>query len=153
VPTLPERSLNLVNPHTGESFRDAYWADGTYLEGAFQQIDWLLRDYHTGQMSQIDPALLDLLYAVDTKLRIRRPIEVLSGYRSPQTNRELRVEGLGAAANSMHLAGRAVDIRVQGAPLAAVRQVAMSLRAGGVGYYPEERFLHVDTGQVRAWRR
>jgi uncharacterized protein YcbK (DUF882 family) len=147
-----ERSLYIANPHTGESFRDVYWANGKPDRQAVRRINWLMRDFRTDIIHPIDPDLIDLLYGIQSRFGgSRRPIYLLSGYRSPQTNTMLIEEGHGAVDNSQHLYGKAADIHVGGARLGDVRKAAMSFRAGGVGTYWHNGFVHVDTGRVRYW--
>ena len=148
---LPLRSLAFQNLHTGERLKTVYWADGSYLPDALQDIDWLLRDFRTGETHAMDPRLLDLLADLHGRLRTTEPFHVISGYRSPQTNAMLAATTDGVAQNSMHLEGKAIDIRVPGRRLQHVRAAAASLRQGGVGYYPQSDFVHVDTGNLRYW--
>ena len=148
---LPERSLSLYNPNTKESINTVYWEEGNYVSQALVEINHIMRDRLTGQTKPIDANLLDLLFALRTTLEIDRPLHIISGYRSPKTNALLRKRGKPAAKNSYHLQGKAVDIRVPGYRLSALRQVSTKLRGGGVGYYPRSRFLHVDVGPVRYW--
>lgn len=146
-----ERSLYIANPHTGEVFRDVYWANGKYQRTAIRRINWLMRDFRTDIIHPIDPDLIDLLHGIQGRFGGRRPIYLLSGYRSPQTNTMLIEEGHGAVDNSQHLYGKAADIHIEGARLSDVRKVAVSFRAGGVGTYWHNGFVHVDTGRVRYW--
>lgn len=148
---LRPRALSLHNLHTGEALNAVYWAEGRYLPDAMQRIEWLLRDHRTDEVHPVDPQLLDLLVDLQARLRTHAPFEVLSGYRSPQTNAMLASLSDGVAQNSLHLDGRAVDIRVPGRGLRHVRLAAMGLRGGGVGYYPNSDFVHVDTGRIRYW--
>jgi uncharacterized protein YcbK (DUF882 family) len=148
----PERHLHLYNPHSGERFRDVYWSRGRYVRQAFHRVDRLMRDNYNGDMHAIDPALLDLLYALQMKTEAGfRPIQVNSGYRSRETNEMLREEGYGAVPDSMHLFGKAADIQIPGVRLDHLHRAAVSLRVGGVGYYPDMDFVHVDTGALRQW--
>lgn len=149
--TLQPRSLAFCNLHTGEKLDTVYWAEGRYLPEAMRRINWLLRDFRTDEVYPMDPALLDLLTDLQAKLRTSEPFHVISGYRSPETNAMLASYSDGVAQNSQHLLGKAIDIRVPGRHLAHVRAAAMSLRRGGVGYYPHSDFVHVDTGRVRYW--
>ncbi|MGD2062875.1 MAG: DUF882 domain-containing protein [Nitrospirota bacterium] len=151
TPTTRERSLTLYNIHTGESLTAAYWRDGDYLPDARQAIDHLLRDYRTGDVEAIHPALLDLLFAIHRRLDSGAPIHVISGYRSPATNEALRRDGHGVARHSLHMEGLAVDFALPDRDLKAMRRTAVDLRGGGVGYYPASGFLHVDVGRVRYW--
>jgi len=145
------RSLALHNLHTGESINTAYWADGRYIPDAMRHISWLLRDFRTDQVHPIDPQLLDVVARLCGRLGARTPVHVISGYRSAQTNAMLAATTDGVAQNSLHMEGKAIDIRVPGHRLNHVRAAAVSLRAGGVGYYPHSDFVHIDTGRVRTW--
>jgi uncharacterized protein YcbK (DUF882 family) len=147
----PERSLSFYNIHTGESLKAVYWAQGDYLVEALEEIENIFRDHRTGERKPPDTRLLDLLYAVRLKLGTTRPFSIISGYRSPKTNALLLKLGRGVAPNSLHMYGKAVDIRVPGFALPSIRQVAIRLRAGGVGYYSRPDFVHVDVGPVRVW--
>jgi uncharacterized protein YcbK (DUF882 family) len=146
-----DRKLALYNPHTDERFDDVYWCDGQFVQGSLQRINWLMRDFHRDQMAPIDPNLLDLLHRISGALETPGPIQILSGYRTAATNRLLRREGLGAAANSEHLLAKAADIRIGGVRLKHLRRAAVWLRAGGVGTYWQDGFVHVDVGAVRVW--
>jgi uncharacterized protein YcbK (DUF882 family) len=151
APTLPERALTLYNIHTGESLKAPYWRDGGYLPDALEEIDYLLRDYRTGDVQTIDPALLDLVFTLHRRLDSRAPIHVISGYRSPATNEALRRAGHGVARHSLHMDGLAVDLDLPDRDLRAIHRAAVALHGGGVGYYPESGFVHVDVGRVRYW--
>jgi uncharacterized protein YcbK (DUF882 family) len=144
-----ERRLELYAPEVDERFCGPYWADGSYLEEALRQVSWLMRDRVTDKERRIDPKLIDTLWQLGDALECEHPFEVLSGYRAPETNRALRREG--AAKNSLHVEGRAVDIRILGMKLADLARAATQLGIGGVGYYPRQNFLHLDTGPVRFW--
>jgi uncharacterized protein YcbK (DUF882 family) len=148
---LRPRALAFENLHTGERLKAVYWADGRYVPDALRHIDWLLRDFRTGDVHPIDPGLLDLLADLHARLQTTQPFHIVSGYRSPQTNAMLASLGDGVAQNSLHLEGKAVDIRVPGRRLRHVRAAALSLKRGGVGYYPHSDFVHIDTGRVRLW--
>ncbi len=151
-PASRERSLSLYNTHTGESLQSVvYWAAGDYLPEALTDINFLLRDHRTDQVKPIDPKLFDLLHTLSYKLGIHRPYQIISGYRSPKSNRKLQQTSSGVAKNSFHLAGQAADIRLPGRNLSQLRRAALNLRAGGVGYYPQSNFIHVDTGPRRSW--
>jgi uncharacterized protein YcbK (DUF882 family) len=150
--TTKERYVSLFNPKTGEGLRLVYWApsDG-YLRQSIKEISWALRDYHNDRVKAFDPTLMDVLYALQVQLNVREPVHVISGYRSPATNAMLRRRSKRVAKNSLHMAAKAVDIRVPGRSVADVRRAAWSLQAGGVGYYPRSGFVHVDTGEIRRW--
>jgi uncharacterized protein YcbK (DUF882 family) len=146
-----ERSLSLYNDHTGEPLNTVYWVEGEYVPEALAEINHLLRDHRTDQMATMDLELLDLLYALGRKIDARRPFHVISGYRSPKTNARLRQRSRKVAKRSQHMYGKAVDLYVPGCKLADLRRAALSLRRGGVGYYPQSHFIHVDTARVRFW--
>ncbi len=147
-----EKTLSFYNIHTGEKLdKVVFWADGRYLPDALADINYLLRDYRTGEITDIDPHLCDLLFSVQQKLDTGRPFHIISGYRSLETNRMLRKHSKGVAKNSLHLVGQAADIRVPERSLSQVRRAALALRGGGVGYYPSSDFVHIDTGPVRRW--
>lgn len=153
-PALPrggDRVLRLARREFGEEVRVAYFADGRLDAPALAEIRRLLRDRHNDQQVRTDPELLDLLWQIQRQLTPKSPIEVVCGYRSPATNAMLRRTSRGVAANSYHMYGRAVDLRIPGVPLGAFHRFALGLEAGGVGYYPRSNFVHVDTGPVRHW--
>jgi uncharacterized protein YcbK (DUF882 family) len=147
-----ERAISLHNLHTGEELRNlVYRADGDYLPDSLERLNWLLRDYRTDEVQMIDPSLFDLVHAINVKLCSTNPVQIISGYRSPATNEMLRRQSNGVARHSLHVKGMALDIRVSGCELVQLKKAARSLRAGGVGYYPESQFVHIDTGPVRYW--
>ncbi|MGH6961082.1 MAG: DUF882 domain-containing protein [Dongiaceae bacterium] len=145
------RSLSLVNLHTGEKLAADYWVNGAYVPEALREINRILRDFRTGDVLAMDVGLLDLLSDLRHKLRTREPFEVISGYRSPKTNAMLAAASGGVARKSLHMQGMAIDLRVPGRSLRQVRDAALAMRAGGVGFYPKPDFVHVDVGRVRAW--
>lgn len=146
-----QRTVSLHNLHTGERLSRTYWADGEYLREPLADISHLLRDFRTGEIHPMDPQLLDLLQRLQHQVGSRKPYEIISGYRSPKTNAMLRGESSGVAKKSLHMQGKAVDIRLPGQDLAKLRQAALRMKGGGVGYYPKSNFLHLDTGRVRHW--
>lgn len=145
------RRLAFYNLHTGERLNATYWAEGRYIADELQGIDRVLRDFRTGDVAPMDRNLLDLLHVLQRKMDTREPLHVISGYRSPRTNDMLRHEGGGVASNSLHMVGKAIDIRIPGRRLTDVRDAALALQSGGVGYYARSDFVHVDTGRVRRW--
>jgi uncharacterized protein YcbK (DUF882 family) len=145
------RALAFRNLHTDETVDVVYRADGQLDRDALREIDWLLRDFRTGEARPIDGRLLDLLWRLRSALDTTEPYEVISGYRSPATNAMLRRTGRGVARGSLHTRAMAIDVRVPGQPLWALRDAALALRLGGVGYYPSSGFVHVDVGRVRVW--
>lgn len=150
----PERALSLFHTHTGERLTTAYCAAGEYLAHGLHSLNHLLRDFRVNKVRPIDPALLDLLFELQGTLETAQPFHVISGYRSPQTNTMLQERGgahSGVASRSLHMDGKAIDIRVPGVKLEHLRDAARSLKIGGVGYYPGSNFVHVDTGRVRYW--
>lgn len=147
----PCKTLSLFNIHTQESLDVVYCASGEYVPKALHQINNILRDHRTGQTMPIDPGLLDLLHAISQNISKSSPIHIISGYRSSVTNAMLREKSKGVASRSLHMAGKAADIRIPGCDLKKLRHTAMALQIGGVGYYAESGFVHVDTGRVRYW--
>ena len=150
-PESEPRSLAFRNLHTGESVDVVYRADGELDYGALREIDWVLRDFRTGEARQIDRRLLDLLWRLRAVLDTTEPYEAISGYRSPETNAMLRRVGRGVSRVSLHMQAMAIDVRVPGCSLTALRDAALALRLGGVGYYGSSDFVHVDVGRVRSW--
>ena len=146
-----ERTLAFDNLHTGERLRTVYWAQGEYVPDSLAEINHLLRDFRTDQTRAIDPKLLDVLHAITRRIETTRSIQVISGYRSPATNELLHERSAQVAKHSLHMDGMAADIRIPGHELAQLRDVALSLQAGGVGFYPRSDFVHVDVGRVRRW--
>lgn len=145
------RSLSLHALNTGEKLTVDYFAAGKYLPGALHDVNHVLRDWRTNQVHPIDPELLDLLNNLHQNSGSRLPFDVICGYRSPKTNSMLANRSHQVSPKSLHLKGKAIDIRLPDVPLERLRSVAMGLRRGGVGYYPESNFVHVDTGSVRTW--
>lgn len=145
------RRAYMHNFYTGEVLDAVYYENGRYVPDALSAANHLLRDWRTGQQHFIHPRLFDLLHNLRTRLDTRRPFQILSGYRSPRTNAMLRRHSEQVASQSQHLLGRALDINVEGVHLAHLHKAALSLRAGGVGYYPDNGFVHVDVGRVRQW--
>jgi uncharacterized protein YcbK (DUF882 family) len=150
-PESEPRALGFRNLHTGESIDVVYRSDGELDHGALREIAWILRDFRTGEARPIDQRLLDLLWRLRTALDTTEPYEVISGYRSPRTNAMLRRQGRGVSRISLHMQAMAIDVRVPGRSLTAVREAARALRSGGVGYYPASDFVHVDVGRLRYW--
>ena len=151
LPAREERVLAFFHTHTSERLSLPYFADGGYLPASLVRLERFLRDFRTGEEHPIDPALFDLLHDLQRATSTRTPFQVISGYRSPATNALLCSEGGGVAKGSLHLQGRAIDIRLGDVSSAVVRDAARELCLGGVGYYRQSDFVHVDTGRVRTW--
>jgi len=150
-PPLPEaRSLSFYHTHTGERVAATYFLGGAYVPAGIGEIEHLLRDFRTGESHAFDLELFDTLWALSNRCSATT-FEVISGYRSATTNEQLRAANEGVAPNSLHLEGRAVDIRLNGVETAQLRDAALQLARGGVGYYPQSNFIHLDTGRVRSW--
>jgi len=154
---LPARAaesklLAFDHTHTREKLSLVYAAGQQYLPEALARLNRFLRDHYTGDVGQMDPQLFDLLHRVRAELGCKEAFQVISGYRCPTTNDTLRnTRGGGVAKRSLHMDGKAIDVRIPGVPLAELRDAALSLKAGGVGYYARDQFVHLDTGRVRSW--
>lgn len=154
ITSLPgqERKLSFRNLHTGEKLTATYWAEGEYISDELAAIDHLLRDHRRDVQTHMDRKLFDQLYALQLKLgKEKGTIHVISGYRSPQTNAQLRRNSSGVAKKSLHTLGQAIDLRMPGVELKHLRKAALEMKAGGVGYYPRSNFVHLDTGRPRFW--
>lgn len=147
------RALAFEHLHTGETLSLVYAVGDRCVVAAMDRIKLFLRDFRNGATHVIDPALLEQLHALASITRTRAPYQVISGYRSPATNAMLQQEGHGVATSSLHLQGQAIDIRLTDVALADLHEAALSMRAGGVGYYPapSSNFVHIDTGAARRW--
>jgi uncharacterized protein YcbK (DUF882 family) len=146
-----ERVLSFLHTHTGERLTVPYFADGSYLAESLAKLHRFLRDHRTGEEHPIDPALFDLLHDLRLSTSAKGPFQVISCYRSPATNRKLRAAGRGVATSSLHIQGQAIDVRLGDVSTTVLRDAAKELSRGGVGYYRESDFVHVDTGRVRFW--
>jgi uncharacterized protein YcbK (DUF882 family) len=150
---MEPRRLALLNTHTGESLELDYFAGGGYLPAALSQLNHVLRDHRTNEEGSIDPALFDVLHEVAQTACADASFEVISGFRSASSNELLRAQGGGGVArNSLHLKGMAIDVRLRGVGCSRLKDVALQLARGGVGYYAKSDFVHLDTGRVRTWR-
>ncbi len=150
---LNGRALAFEHLHTGETLTIVYKVGRHFVPSALSRLQTLLRDFRTGEKHAMDPALYDMLWRIREDTDASRPFEIVSAFRSPRTNALLRGRSrqTGVAEHSLHLKGQAIDICVTGTPLQALQQAALDLKAGGVGYYPQPGFLHIDTGRVRHW--
>jgi uncharacterized protein YcbK (DUF882 family) len=147
-----DRTLSLLNLHTGEELKATYWAEGQYQPEELKAINHVLRDHRTGDSHAIDEHLIEMLNLLQHKMHSKQPFHVISGYRSPKTNAMLRQNSDGVAKKSLHMQGMAIDIRLPGRHLSDLRKTALGMKVGGVGYYPGSDFVHVDTGRVRQWQ-
>lgn len=146
-----KRSLSFYNIHTGEKLDTTFWADGFYIPEALAEINHILRDHRTDKSAEIDTGLFDLLHELRTNLDSNKPFQIISGYRSPETNAMLRGHSSGVAKKSLHMQGKAIDINLPGRTLSELKRAAVDLKQGGVGYYRDSNFIHVDVGRVRHW--
>jgi uncharacterized protein YcbK (DUF882 family) len=151
MPETQERSLVFSHLHTGETLKATFWADGEYLHDEIAAINKLLRDHRSGDIHAMDKQLFDQMYLLQQSTGVKGSFQIISGYRSPATNEKLRVKSSGVARRSLHMQGRAIDIRLPGCKLKDLRNAALDLKAGGVGYYARSNFIHIDTGRVRRW--
>lgn len=145
------KTLSFEHTHTGEKLKLTYFERGNYIKDALQEINYLLRDFRTDDIHPIDTALLDQLFDLKQTLDLNKPFHIISGYRSPLTNAQLRKHSHGVAEHSFHLQGRAIDIRVERVPSKTIRNAALAMAQGGVGYYPRNNFVHLDSGRFRTW--
>ena len=146
------RSLSFAHTHTSEHIALTYALGEDFVTPALSSLNHFLRDHYSGEVGQIDPQLFHLLHHVRRELGVQTPFQVISGYRSPKTNETLRTtRGGGVARRSLHMDGKAIDVRLAGVPLQDLRDAALSLQLGGVGFYPRDQFVHLDTGRVRSW--
>ena len=145
------RTLALLNLHTGESLKAPYFEAGRYLPDALAAMNRVLRDHRTGEAHPMAPGLLDLVTTLSRTFGTSQSVQVISGYRSPKSNAALHKASNGVATRSLHMEGEAMDIRIPGVELANLRDAALRLQRGGVGFYPASDFVHVDVGRVRRW--
>lgn len=145
------KRLFLHNLHTGETLKTVYWEGGGYVDGALAEARHALRDWRNGEQHPMDPRLFDVFHDLGARLEVDRPFQIICGYRSPATNAMLHSRSSEVASHSLHMDGKATDLRVEGVELAHLQKAALSLGRGGVGYYPVSDFVHVDTGRVRRW--
>lgn len=146
-----KRVLRFYNLHTNERLHCQYWSNGHYDASALEDIAYVLRDFRTNDVKPIHTGLLDLLTQAQTQVSSQKEFHVISGYRSPVTNAKLNAHSNGVAKRSLHMQGKAIDVRLPGTPLSVLRQVGRDLKLGGVGYYPKSDFVHLDIGRPRQW--
>ncbi len=147
----PPATLAFHNLHTGESLAVSGWHNATDGATTLAAVSRVLRDHRNGQQHAIDPLLLDLLLDVAARCALPADFEVISGFRSPESNAALHARSSGVSARSLHMQGRAIDVRLKGCGIERLRDEGLALSRGGVGYYPQLRFVHLDTGRVRRW--
>jgi uncharacterized protein YcbK (DUF882 family) len=146
-----ERTLRLFNTHTGETTRSVFWAEGKFIPEGLAELNKLLRDHRNDTVTNMDPQLMMLLERVSSQFGSNKILHVISGYRSPESNQKLAAASNGVAKHSMHMEGKAIDVRLPGLQLADLHKAALAAKGGGVGYYPDSQFVHLDTGRLRHW--
>ena len=155
LPTLgttgEERKLSFYNTHTNEHIEVIYKKGEDYNPQALEKINYIFRDHRADKVHPIDPALLDYLYDLLSKVAYQGDVHIISGYRSPETNNKLRNNSSGVAAGSLHMQGKALDFRLPGVDTKRLRDTALAMKRGGVGYYKKLDFIQIDTGRVRFW--
>ena len=149
------RTISFHHLHTDETITITYKKNGRYDEAALKKLDWFMRDWRKEQEVHMDPHLFDLLWETNREVGGKEPIQVVCGYRSPDTNAMLRARSTGVAQFSQHTHGQAIDFYIPDVPLAEIRAVGLQLQRGGVGFYPTSGspFVHLDTGTIRHWPR
>jgi uncharacterized protein YcbK (DUF882 family) len=152
TPDAAARRIALTNLHTGERLDIEYFRDGTYSAEALAAFEVLLRDFRNGEQHAVDPKLMDYLVDVAAQIGVPPAYSVISGYRSPETNQRLHERSSGVSQHSLHMQGRAIDVRIGGVDCQNLAARAESLKRGGVGYYRASNFVHLDTGAFRTWR-
>jgi uncharacterized protein YcbK (DUF882 family) len=148
---LDEKRLSFYHTHTGETLDVTFARGGEFIRPALEKVNEFLSDFRTGDVTEIDPELLNLIFDIRESLGSQGRYEVISAYRSPKTNDMLRSRGGGVAKNSQHLLGKAIDVRLDDVELPKLRDAALAQQRGGVGYYAKSNFVHIDTGRVRRW--
>jgi uncharacterized protein YcbK (DUF882 family) len=146
-----DRTLSFYNTHTHERLTVTYKKGDAFIPEALEKIDNILRDHRTGDIHPIDPKLMDFLYDLLTEVGNHGEVHIISGYRSPKTNKKLRGRSKGVAAGSLHMKGKALDFRLPGTGTTVLRDTARAMKRGGVGYYRKLDFVQIDTGRVRYW--
>jgi uncharacterized protein YcbK (DUF882 family) len=147
------RTLTIFHTHTQESATVTFWRAGSYVPDGLKQLNHLLRDWRVEQSTSMDPRLFDIIWEMHRATGSRSPVHIISAYRSPHTNQALRSRSRAVSEHSQHMLGKAMDIRIPDVDVARVREAAMRLQHGGVGFYPGANFIHIDVGSVRAWPR
>lgn len=145
------RTIAMNNLHTGESLESCYFNGQDYVASELGRLNHICRDFRRNEVFAMDKNLFEQINQIQTLLGTQAEVQIISGYRSPATNEALRSKSSGVAKKSFHMLGQALDFRLDGVKLSHVREAAMTLKAGGVGYYPKSNFVHIDTGPSRAW--
>jgi len=148
---LPERAIELHNTHTSETVSVVFKRGDQYNARAITSLRHLMRDHRNGESHDIDPVLYDQLYDLALAAKADPRFEIISGYRSPESNAKMHAASRGVAKHSLHMEGRAIDMRLHGCSCADVRDLALAAAKGGVGYYRRSDFVHIDTGRFRTW--
>jgi uncharacterized protein YcbK (DUF882 family) len=152
VPAAAERSIELYNTHTLEKLRVTFKRGGQYVPEALEQLNGILLDRRSGETHAMDPGLFDQLFELARTAGVEPSYEIISGYRSPASNSKMAAKaGSGVSKNSLHMQGRAMDVRLKGVSVEKLRDLALAAKRGGVGYYQRSRFVHIDTGSFRTW--
>lgn len=140
------------NLHTGETLETCYFNGQRYVRSELQRLNHICRDFRQNEVHPMDKKLFDQITRIQAALGTDAEVQIISGYRSPTTNAMLRNKSSGVAKKSFHMLGQAIDFRLEGVSLKQLHEAALSLKAGGVGYYPKSQFVHIDTGPVRQWQ-
>ncbi|UXD86078.1 DUF882 domain-containing protein [Thalassolituus hydrocarboniclasticus] len=146
-----ERTLRLYNIHTGEFTNSTFWANGRYIDDGVAELDLLVRDHRRDQVMAMQRELYQNMYQLQQLFASHEPLYIISGYRAPESNASLRYANAGVAEHSLHMQGRAIDIRIPGVSHRHLHRAALAMGNGGVGYYPKSGFIHIDTGRTRHW--
>lgn len=149
------RTISIRHMHTGESLRIAYKQNGMFDRDALEKLNWLLRDWRRNEPTSMDPRLFDIVWEAHRQVGSNEPIQVVSAYRSPETNSMLRRRSKAVAKNSQHMLGKAMDFYLPDVSVSEIREIGLKMQRGGVGYYPNSYtpFVHLDAGSVRHWPR
>lgn len=151
-PVPEERHLELFNTHTRETLKTVFKRGDDYDASALEALKKLLRDRRNGEMHDMDPRLYDQLFDLARAAGVEPSYEIISGYRSPESNGKMAARpGSGVSKKSLHMQGRAIDVRLRNCTCAKLRDLALAARQGGVGYYEKSDFVHIDTGNFRTW--
>jgi uncharacterized protein YcbK (DUF882 family) len=152
APAPSERAITLHNTHTNETLSVVFKRGNDYDAAALAKLRHILRDWRNDESHDMDPPLFDQLFDLALAAGVEPSYEIISGYRSPESNGQMAAKpGSGVSKNSLHMQGRAMDVRLHGCPTSKLRDLALAAKRGGVGYYERSDFVHVDTGSFRTW--